>query len=112
MKHNQPLYLSGYLADVKVQQIQVDPGSAVNVMPLHSCPPRHSAQEIHTKTLIQGYNAKAQKALGKIRLVEKLKTEVTCYVIDNESLLLGRPWIHDNRIVPSTLHQCLKYVNL
>lgn len=56
--------------------------------------------------------------LGGIRLkfqVEKLKTEVTCYVIDNEtslSLLLGRPWIHDNRIVPPTLHQRLKYVDI
>lgn len=23
----------------------------------------------------------------------------------------GRPWIHDNHIVPSTLHQCFKYVS-
>ena len=23
--------------------------------------------------------------------------------------LLGRPWIHENGIVPSTLHQCMKY---
>ena len=26
------------------------------------------------------------------------------------NLLLGRPWIHANWIVPSTLHQCFKYV--
>jgi hypothetical protein len=25
--------------------------------------------------------------------------------------LLGRPWIHANGIVPSTLHQCFKYVD-
>ena len=44
-----------------------------------------------------------------------LKTEVTCYVIDAETsynLLLGRPWIHRNIIVPSTLHQCMKYVDI
>jgi len=38
---------------------------------------------------------------------------VTCYVIDADTsynLLLGRPWIHANWIVPSTLHQCFKYV--
>jgi len=38
---------------------------------------------------------------------------VTCYVIDADTsynLLLGRPWIHSNWIVPSTLHQCFKYV--
>ena len=55
--------------------------------------------------------------MGKIRLkcqIADLKTEVTCYVIENEtynSLLLGRPWIHANGIVPSTLHQCFKYVD-
>ena len=26
------------------------------------------------------------------------------------NLLLGQPWIHANQIVPSTLHQCFKYV--
>ena len=38
---------------------------------------------------------------------------MTCYVIDADisyNLLLGRPWIHANWIVPSTLHQCFKYV--
>ncbi|XP_065859331.1 uncharacterized protein [Euphorbia lathyris] len=57
--------------------------------------------EIHTKTLIQRYNAKAQRALLKIHLkfqVEKLKTKVSCcYVIGNESLLLGRLLIHNTR---------------
>ena len=36
-----------------------------------------------------------------------------CYVIDvdtSHNLLLGRPWIHTNWIVPSTLHQCFNYV--
>jgi len=43
-----------------------------------------------------------------------LKTEVTCYVIGADTsynLLLGRSWIHANLIVPSTLHQYLKYVD-
>ena len=39
---------------------------------------------------------------------------MTCYVIDADTsynMLLGRPWIHANWIVPSTLHQCFKYVD-
>ena len=42
------------------------------------------------------------------------RSEVTCYIIDADSsynLLLGRPWIHHNSIVPSTLHQVMKYVD-
>ncbi|GAA0143851.1 hypothetical protein LIER_04437 [Lithospermum erythrorhizon] len=34
------------------------------------------------------------------------------HVIDAKTtynMLLGRPWIHSNNIVPSTLHQCFKY---
>ena len=27
------------------------------------------------------------------------------------NLLLGRPWIHCNSIVPSTLHQVMKYID-
>ena len=29
----------------------------------------------------------------------------SCY-----NILLGRPWIHENGVVPSTLHQCIKFV--
>ena len=42
------------------------------------------------------------------------KTEVTYYVINADTsynLLLGRPWIHCNSIIPSTLHQVMKYVD-
>ena len=43
-----------------------------------------------------------------------MKSEVTGYVIDantSYNLLLERPWIHANWIIPSTLHQCFKYVD-
>lgn len=66
---------------------------------------------------IQGYNADSQRAIGKIRLkcqLADLKSEITCYVIDNDTsynLLLGRPWIQGNYVLPSTLHKCFKYVD-
>src|SRR3954462_14000703 len=55
--------------------------------------------------------------MGKIKLrgqIGDLKSEVTDYVIDADTsynLLLGQPWIHKNHIVPSTLHQVMKYVD-
>src|SRR3954468_19750820 len=55
--------------------------------------------------------------MGKIKLrcqIRDLKLEVTVYVIDagtSYNILLGRPWIHKNHIVPSTLHQVMKYVD-
>src|SRR4051812_3155427 len=70
-----------------------------------------------TDTNIFGFNANSTRSMGKIKLrcqIGDLKTEVTVYVIDADTsynLLLGRPWIHRNHIVPSTLHQVMKYVD-
>ncbi|GAA0177939.1 hypothetical protein LIER_29772 [Lithospermum erythrorhizon] len=44
----------------------------------------------------------------------ELETTLWFYVIDSKAtynVLLDRPWIHNNNIVPSTLHQYLKYYN-
>ncbi|XXG85939.1 hypothetical protein AAC387_Pa11g0934 [Persea americana] len=37
-----------------------------------------------------------------------------CYVVEactTYSLLLGRPWIHENHVILSTLCQCFKYID-
>jgi len=55
--------------------------------------------------------------MSRIKLkcqIGDLKSEVMCYVIDADTsynLLLGRLWIHRDSIVPSTLHQVMKYAN-
>src|SRR3954469_17922141 len=70
-----------------------------------------------TDTNIFGFNANSTRPMGKIKLrcqIGDLMTEVTVYVIDADTsynLLLGRPWIHKNHIMPSTLHQVMKYVD-
>src|SRR4051812_44770527 len=70
-----------------------------------------------TDTNIFRCNANSTRPIGKIKLccqIRDLKTEVTVYVIDADTsynLLLGRPGIHRNHIVPSTLHQVMKYVD-
>src|SRR6266540_4871101 len=54
--------------------------------------------------------------MGTISLVLKLETlctYVTFHVIDaatSYNALLGQPWLHDNQVVPSTFHQCIKYM--
>ena len=42
-----------------------------------------------------------------------LQTDAYFLVIDADTsykALLGRPWLHENAVVPSTLHQCFKYL--
>ena len=44
--------------------------------------------------------------------IEELKARPLFHVIDlkaSYNLLLGQSWIHENGVVPSTLHQCFKY---
>src|SRR5436190_11655466 len=118
-KHDRPLYFTGYIGSTEITRIQVDPGSALSIMPRrvmeHLSIPAHRLSAADTN--IFGFNANSTRPIGKIKLrcqIGDLKTEVTVYVIDADTsynLLLGRPWIHRNHIVPSILHQFMKYVD-
>jgi hypothetical protein len=94
--HNRPLYITGNYGGQKIGRILVDAGSSINI--------------------IHGFNQNSQKALGAITLnlqCGSLKAPTKFYVIDAETsyrTLLSRPWLHSNQVIPSTLHQCLKYI--
>jgi hypothetical protein len=68
------------------------------------------------KVTIHGFNQNSQRALGAVNLALNfgaLKTEIKFYIIDADTsykALLGRPWLHEQCMVASTLHQCIKYV--
>ena len=69
----------------------------------------------HSHLVIQGFNQGGQRVIGMIHLeliIGELTSSVLFHVIDIKttySMLLGRPWIHGNGIVLSTLHQCFKH---
>jgi hypothetical protein len=70
-----------------------------------------------TEVVICGYDNHAKPALGVITLklqMAEYSFKVKFFVIEanaSYSALLGRPWIHKYRVVPSTLHQCLKFMD-
>jgi len=109
-KHDRPLYFTWYIGLSEVSLIQVDPGFALSIMPRrvmqHLGIPTHRLSA--TQTTVYGFNANGICPIGKIKLkcqIRDLRSEVMCYVIDGDTsynLLLGRPWIHRNSIVPST----------
>ena len=84
-----------------MSRIQVDPGSALSIMPYkviqHLGIPTHRLST--TQTTIYDFNANGTRPMGKIKLrcqIGDLKSEVISYVIDADTsynLLLGRPWI-------------------
>ncbi|KAM1054793.1 hypothetical protein ACFX2C_002110 [Malus domestica] len=115
--HNQPLFVSGYVRGHKVSRMLMDGGSSINIMPKSTMTAIGiKVDELSlSRLLIQGFNQGGQRAKGMIRVemtIGELKSSVMFHVIDARTsygLLLGRPWIHANGVVPSTLHQCLKF---
>ena len=118
-RHDIPLYYTGYIGSARIERIQIGPGSTLSIIPKRLLQflgvPLHKLSTM--TTTICGLNICSSQSLGKIHLrcqLRNLKMEVTCYVINADTsynLLLGWPRIHTNWTVPSTLHQCLKYVD-
>ncbi|KAK4400811.1 Retrovirus-related Pol polyprotein from transposon.6 [Sesamum angolense] len=65
--------------------------------------------------MIQGFNQGGQRAVSIIRMqltMEDMVSSALFHVINAKTsynMLLGRPWLHENAVVPSTWHQCFKY---
>ncbi|KAL0381967.1 UNVERIFIED_CONTAM: hypothetical protein Scaly_0484000 [Sesamum calycinum] len=70
---------------------------------------------LNSRLIIQGFNQEGQRAIGIIRmklLMDDMVSTALVHVIDvktSYNMLLGRPWLHEKFVVPSTWHQCFKY---
>ncbi|TYK08098.1 ty3-gypsy retrotransposon protein [Cucumis melo var. makuwa] len=68
--HNRPLYVSGYVQEQKLNQILIDNGSTVNILPKSTMNQLGiSVEELsNSKLVIQGVNQGAQQAIGTVHL--------------------------------------------
>ncbi|KAK4397454.1 hypothetical protein Sango_1582000 [Sesamum angolense] len=111
--HNRPLFIAEYVREHKVNRILIDGGSAVNILPLRILKELEiPIDELSNRRLmIQGSNQGGQRAVGIIRMqltMEDMLSSALFHVIDTKTsynMLLGRPWLHENAVVPSTWHQ-------
>ncbi|KAK4382777.1 hypothetical protein Sango_2839700 [Sesamum angolense] len=88
----------------------------VNILPLRILKELEiSIDELsNSRLMIQGFNQGGQRAVGIIEqlTMEDMVSSALFHVIDAKTsynMLLGRPWLHENEVVPSTWHQCFKY---
>jgi len=96
-KHDRPLYYTGYIRSSEVSRIHVDPKFVLSIMPRrvmqHLGIPTQRLSA--TQTTIYGFNVNGTRPMRKIKLkcqIGDLRSEVTCYVIDANTLynlLLG-----------------------
>ncbi|KAH7866151.1 hypothetical protein Vadar_016306 [Vaccinium darrowii] len=116
--HKKSLYISLSCAKKWNPLVLVDNGLALNVCPQRTInkvgvPPESIKP---SNQCVKGYDNSKRNVVGCVTLiveVEALKQEVEFFVMDipaTFNLLLGRPWLHETRAVPSTLHQKVKFV--
>ncbi|XP_077237263.1 uncharacterized protein LOC143878932 [Tasmannia lanceolata] len=116
--HTKPLKITVICNKKKVPEVLVDNGSALNVCPLSTATTLGFGPEsfIPSEQGILAYDGTRRDVIGT--LVTKMQIggedfEIEFQVLDIKAsflLLLGRPWMHKVGVVPSTLHQKLKFI--
>ncbi|KAH0754816.1 hypothetical protein KY290_025086 [Solanum tuberosum] len=115
--HNRPLFMVGFAREKRVNRILVDGGSGINILPIRTMKELgiSTTDLTENRLMIQGFNQGGQRSIGTVKIdltIGELQSSVWLHVIDAKTsynILLGRPWVHENKVIPSTNHQCLKY---
>jgi len=116
--HNKALHVSVKCLDHVIARVLIDNGSSLNVMPKVTLE-KFSRDKFPIKPstmIVRAFDGSKREVIGEVKLpvqVGPCVFQINFQVMDilpAYSCLLGRPWIHSTRVVPSTLHQKLKYV--
>jgi hypothetical protein len=114
--HWKPLYVAAMINDVHIRQALVDTGASLNLIPTSTLDAaRISRKKIQGIPMeVTGFGGAAEYTVGHIQLVLKVGPIVALirFHVVNTAVsyhaLLGRPWLHKHKFVPSTYHQCVK----
>ena len=101
-----------------VAKVLIDNGSSLNVMPKSTLDtlPFNASNLRPSSMVVRAFDGSCQDVRGEIDLPIQIGShicQITFQVMDINpaySCLLGQPWIHSVGVVPSTLHQRLKFV--
>ncbi|XP_069152078.1 uncharacterized protein [Solanum lycopersicum] len=115
--HNRALHLTVKCEEHYVKRVMVDGGSGVDICPLSTLQSlKINTDRIRTNNVCErAFDGAKRDTFGEIYLIVTIgpaEFGITFQVIDMDTsynLLLGRPWIHMARAVPSTLHQVVKF---
>ncbi|KAF8114104.1 hypothetical protein N665_0042s0026 [Sinapis alba] len=117
MPHNDSLLVEVGIGDCTVTKVLVDTCSSVDLifkntlvkMGIDLSDMKPSARSL------TGFNGSSETMLGTIRLrvyAQGVPKSVKFSVIDMRApynAILGTPWIHAMKVIPSTYHQCVKF---
>ena len=111
------LVISLSVGNCLIRRILVDNGSAANIMMLGTLQQMGLTEDDMVKrtTTLVGFSGETKRTVGEITLptyAQGLNLLTKYVVLDGDStynIILGRPWIHDLKAVPSTYHQVIKF---
>ncbi|XP_019251405.1 PREDICTED: uncharacterized protein LOC109230355 [Nicotiana attenuata] len=114
---NDALEISLNVLDFKIKSVLVGPGSSTNIIQWRNLEQAKLIGSIIPATkLITGFNLASVTNRGEILLLTNAEevTKTTLFeVVDTDigyNIILGRPWLHEIKVVPSTYHQLLKFL--
>ncbi|XP_074291355.1 uncharacterized protein LOC141618147 [Silene latifolia] len=118
--HHDALIITLSIRNCLVKKILVDTGSSVNLIMLKTLKNMGFSEKDLVKKAVPlvGFSGETKQSLGEIvvpTFVGGMNKQVRYLVIDGLStynVILGRPWIHEMKAVPSTYHQSLKFPTL
>ena len=114
--HRRPLYLAAFINQIPIKRALVDTGASVNLIPLSTLQAAGISEgKIQGCPMeVTGFGGRGEYTVGHIQLwlkVGPIASLARFHVVRTEvsyHILLGRPWLHKHRLVPSTYHQCVK----
>ena len=110
--HSKPLYVTAQINDVYIQRALVDTRASLNLILASTLKAAEISLNRVTGTLIEvaGFARMQEYTIGSIQLVLRVGPIVALirfHVIDSVisyHALLGQPWLHRHKLVPSTYH--------
>ncbi|XP_031282774.1 uncharacterized protein LOC116141401 [Pistacia vera] len=115
--HHDALVISLQVTNILVKRVFVDEGSSANILFLETVKAMglEEANINRRLTLLVGFSSEQKYTIGEIILpiyAGGVNKQTIFLVIDCPlpyNIILGQPWSHDMRAIPSTFHQTIRF---
>ncbi|XP_070013293.1 uncharacterized protein [Nicotiana sylvestris] len=117
LSHNRALHIIVQFEDKFITRVLIDGGSSLNICPLTTL--KRLGKDFHEiragNMNMKAFDESQRATIGEIDLCLQMGPtwfDVEFQILDisaTYNFLLGRPWIHTNGAVASTLHQAVKF---
>ncbi|KAJ9536183.1 hypothetical protein OSB04_un000643 [Centaurea solstitialis] len=116
-KHHDALVIQLTIGNCSTKRILIDGGSSANVIFADTLKVMgiERSEIVRRSTTLIGFNGDPMNTLGEIILpvyAKGINKQTNFNVVDCQSaynVILGRPWIHEMKAIPSTYHQKIKF---